>query len=524
MTNLADVDTLAGLVRARAEELGDRTAIQYGETTLTYADLDTRASRAASALRASGLGPGDRVAFLDRNGLEFLDVLFGAAKLGAVLVPLNWRLAPAEMAHIINDAGALVFVAHADFAEHLGALEPMLETVLQIVVIGGDGGHQSFDAWIAAVPDATPENATGPGDVALQLYTSGTTGLPKGVMLTNSNILALLRSLGLVFGIERDSVQLAAMPLYHIGGGGAVLGGLYRGCTTILHREVELAAILRAIGEHGVTNTFLVPAVIQSLLRHPDCRAADVASLRTIAYGASPIPEDVLVEALDVFGCGFIQSYGLTETAGPMTILTADEHIAEGGDRARLRSCGRPVPGSAVRVVDPETGEDRPAGAPGEVWIRSPQNMLGYWRNPEATAATLLPGNWLRSGDIGYLDGDGYLYLYDRLKDMILTGGENVYPAEVENALFSHPAVADAAVIGVPDARWGEAVMAFVVRAPGSAAAQNEIIAHVRERIAHYKAPKQVEFVDELPRNPSGKLLRRDLREPYWRGEARRIH
>jgi long-chain acyl-CoA synthetase len=295
---------------------------------------------------------------------------------------------------------------------------------------------------------------------------------------------------------------------------------MYFGGHTLLLREVDPPAILTAIEEHRVTHALFVPAVLQLLLDTPGIDAADMSSLQLILYGASPISDTVLVRALKAFGCDFNQAYGMTETCGAVTELRAADH-----DPARpdlLRSCGRPLPGVELRVVDTETGADAAEDVVGEVWIRSAQNMVGYWGRPEETAATITGDGWIRSGDAGYLH-DGYLYLHDRLKDMVVSGGENVYPAEVEAVLQGHPSVLDVAVIGVPDARWGETVKAIVVVRPGTEIDAREVIAFTRERLAHYKCPTSVDVVENLPRNPSGKLLKRALREPYWAGQERRI-
>jgi long-chain acyl-CoA synthetase len=521
---LDDVTALAELPRALARAHGAKAALLFQGETVSYAELEERVYRATAALRPAGVQAGDRVAFLDKNGLEYFELLFGAARLGAVLAPLNWRLAPAEMAYIIDDAQAVLLVAHQEFASQVAAIEASAKSLREVILIGDDGQHRAYAGWLASVDDVDSGDGSNSSDaVGLQVYTSGTTGHPKGVMLSNGNLLALLRALPLIMGLRPNCVQLTAMPLYHIGGTAGALGALFQGGTVVLLREAEIAAILRAIDEQRVSHIFAVPAVIQFMLQHPDCATADFSSVEVVAYGASPIPEGVLKRALARFGCGFLQSYGLTETTGPLTLLSAEDHTARSAPH-RLRSAGRAIPGSTLRIVDAESGADRAVGEVGEVWMRSPQNMLGYWRNPEATAETLRPDNWLRSGDAGYLDADGYLYLYDRVKDLIISGAENVYPAEVESALSTHPAVADVAVIGVPDDTWGEAVKAIVVREPGATVGAAELIAYARERLAGFKTPKSVEFVASLPRNPSGKLLKRELREPYWQGRERRIH
>ena len=317
------------------------------------------------------------------------------------------------------------------------------------------------------------------------------------------------------------SVSLALMPMFHIAGAGWATVGLYFGCANVVMRDVDPAAILDAVPRHRITNAFLVPAVIQFLMMTPGVEDTDFSSLRAIVYGASPISDDVLIHAIKLFDCEFIQVYGLTETTGAITQLDGADHDPEHRPEL-LRSCGKPYPWVEVKVMDENNAEAEP-GAVGELWTRSRQVMAGYWNNPKATAAAMTDDGWFRTGDAGYLDDQGFIFLFDRMKDMIVTGGENVYPAEVENALMQHPEVGDVAVFGVPDEKWGEAVKAVVVAASGTTPEETELIAFTRERLAGYKLPKSVEFTDELPRNPSGKLLKRQLREPYWQAAGRQI-
>jgi long-chain acyl-CoA synthetase len=358
-------------------------------------------------------------------------------------------------------------------------------------------------------------------DVAFQLYSSGTTGRPKGVMLSNSNFFGLLPLAKDMWEIGPDAVNLVAMPLFHIGGGGWATAGMYEGATSVIVRELDPAALVRLIPERRITHAFLVPAVIQFMLGVPGVEEADFSSMRVVVYGASPISEAVLAKAVETFGCKFWQAYGLTETTGAVVNLPPEDHDLSGPDRHRLRSCGKAGPGVELRIVDPATGEDMALGEVGEIWIRSPQVMKGYWNQPEASADAIAGDGWFRSGDAGYLDADGYLYIHDRVKDMIVSGGENVYPAEVENVLMSHPAIADVAVIGVPDDRWGETPKAIVVLASGADVTEEDIIDFSRERLAKFKCPTSVDFVDSLPRNPSGKILKKDLRAPFWEGRER---
>jgi long-chain acyl-CoA synthetase len=292
----------------------------------------------------------------------------------------------------------------------------------------------------------------------------------------------------------------------------------------VIIRDVDPGVILNAFEEYGVTHTFVVPAVIMLLLATPAVSSTDFSALRMVTYGASPISEKVLVQALHTFKCDFGQLYGLTETTGAITYLRPDEHDPEGLHAGWLRSCGRPFSHVELRIVDPESGADKAVGEVGELWTRSLQNMKGYWGKPDETALTITDEGWLRTGDAGYVDADGFVYLHDRVKDMIVSGGENIYPAEIENVLMAHPAVADAAVIGVPSEQWGEAVKAIVVKASGADLGERALMDFARERLAHYKCPTSVDFADALPRNPSGKLLKRELREPYWRDRDRNIN
>ncbi len=523
--DLAAIKTLADVIRVHAARRPGAPALDIAGRSVTFGELDERSSRVAQALRAAGVGAGDRVAFIDKNGLEFFDVTFGLAKLNAVNVAVNWRLAPPEMAQIIADAQARLVIVGPDFVGHIERVQADLDGVGTIVAVGGHDRWPGYDEWMAAHPAEDPGVEAAGSDVAFQLYTSGTTGLPKGVMCTQDNFFGGVAGLAGQWRFTTDSVNIAMMPMFHIAGAGWAMVGLYNGCRTVVLRDIDPAAVLAAIPAYGVTNAFMVPAVIQFLLATPGVDSTDFSTLRALVYGASPITDTVLVKGMETLGCEFIQVYGLTETTGAITQLDGVDHDPVNRPEL-LRSCGRPYPWVEVRIVEPSTGEDVPVGQVGELWTRSRQNMAGYWNNPVATAEALTPDGWFRTGDAGYTDADGYLYLHDRVKDMIVSGGENVYPAEVENVVAKHPAVADVAVIGVPDERWGEAVKAIVVPAAGVEANDEtaaDIIAYARERLAGYKLPKSVDYAEVLPRNPSGKLLKRELREPYWEGVERRV-
>jgi long-chain acyl-CoA synthetase len=515
------IATIADIIRTHGAERPDQPALVIGDRSVTFGELDHKSNQVAQALAAAGVGDQDRVAFIDKNGIEWFEVTFALAKLGAVNVSVNWRLAPAEMLQIIDDAHAEVVVVGPEFFEHVEKIEGQLARLHTIVAIGEHDRWPEYEAWADGGADEDPGVVPTGGDVAFQLYTSGTTGLPKGVMLTNDNFFKGVIGIAEQWRFTPDSVNLAMMPMFHIAGAGWSMVGMYFGCNTVVLRDVDPSEILRQIPAQGITNAFMVPAVIQFLLITPGVDDTDFSSLRTLVYGASPITDQVLIAGMEKFGCEFIQVYGLTETTGAITQLDGVDH--DPANRPLLlRSCGKPYPWVEVRAVDAD-GNDVAPGEVGELWTRSHQNMKGYWNNPEATSAAVTDDGWFKTGDAGFLDADGFVFLHDRVKDMIVSGGENVYPAEVENVLMKHPGVGDVAVIGVPDDKWGEAVKAIVVKAAGAEVTEAEIIAYCRESLAGYKLPKSVDFADVLPRNPSGKLLKRELREPYWAGRERQI-
>jgi long-chain acyl-CoA synthetase len=507
--------SLAGIIRAQADARPGKTAIAFGGRDVPYAELDRRSNQVAQALRAAGVGEGDRVALIDRSGPEFFDLLFATAKLGAVLVAVNWRLAPSEMAFIVTDSTAKALVVGPEAAEQLGAMGE-LPDITTTVVLGDE-----YEGWLATAPQVDPGITTDGDDVVLQMYTSGTTGLPKGALITNTNIITQLELGAALMHVHERSVTLSVMPLYHIAGTAGALLGLYSGATVVLHREVDPPAIVDTIEKERVTFAILVPAVIQMVLSVPGVGERDFSSIECIGYGASPIAEAVMLRASEVFGT-LCQLYGLTETTGAVTALPPESLSAEHPER--LRSAGFALRGHEVRVAGPD-GVNLTAGEVGEVCIRGPLVMQGYWNRPDATAHAIDPDGWFHSGDAGYMDEDGYLYIHDRIKDMIITGAENVYPAEVENVLMAHSAVADAAVIGIPDERWGETVKAVLVRAGGNdTVTDNDILGYCRTRLAGFKCPTSIDWVGALPRNPSGKILKRELREPYWAGRERSVN
>jgi acyl-CoA synthetase (AMP-forming)/AMP-acid ligase II len=512
---------LAELIRFHATVRPERVALTFEVRQTTFGQLDRRASRVANGLLAACSTVQARVGILDKNSDLFFELLFGAAKARAVLVPVNWRLAPAEIAFILNDAEAEVLFVGEEYIPLIEQLLPELRTVKQVIALSGSHPvWEGYFEWRDRQPSIDPRPATASDDVVLQHYTSGTTGHPKGAELTHANLCAALTAAREWYDCGPEDVSLACMPQFHIAGSIVGLIGIYEGARTIQTRQAEPGEILRLIPAERVTRTLFVPALMLFLLRTPGCRETDFSSLRRIVYGASPIPLDLLREAMTTFRCDFGQLYGITETSGVLTVLPPNDHDPDGN--ARMRSCGKPIGNAEIKIIG-EKGTSLPPGQVGEIVVRSPQVMKGYWRLPEATVHAVRDG-WFHTGDAGYFDEHGYLYVHDRVKDLIISGGENIYPAEVENALFGHPAVADVGVIGVPDDQWGESVKAVVVKKPGMEVSASELIAYCRERIARYKAPRSIDFVDELPRNPSGKILKRVLRAPYWEGRDRQVN
>jgi acyl-CoA synthetase (AMP-forming)/AMP-acid ligase II len=516
----AQLTHIADIVRRWERETPDREAVRAGDRAWTWAQWAERIRRGAAAQTAAGLRPGDRVAFLDKNHPACLETTFACSLAGTANAVVNFRLAADEVAYIVNDAQARILFVGAEFLPVVDQVRDKLSTVERVVVVGGDADE--YEAWLAAADPAEPAHEARPDDCFLQLYTSGTTGFPKGAMLTHRSMAAHTLAAAPAFGYTQDSVNLAAMPMFHVSGTSWSLLSLYTGGRTIVVRDIVPDQVLDQITRERVTHAFLVPAVYGFFLQLPDVAQRDYSSLRCLGYGGSPMPLPLLRRCLEVFPVDFYQVYGMTEMSGVFSVLAPGDH-RDAAHEERLSSAGRPIAGVEVKVVDPATKEELPAGQVGEFWVRSEQRMAGYWGRAEATAETLLPDGWLRTGDAGRLDDGGYLYLEDRVKDMIISGGENVYPAEVERVVAEHPAVAEVAVISVPDDKWGEAVKAVVVARPDTSLDEAELIAFSRARLAGYKCPRSVDVVDALPRNPTGKVLKRELRAPYWAGREKQL-
>jgi len=506
-------------------ERPEATAVVCGPQRATFSQFTERVSRLGAVLRDLGMGPGDRVGMMSLNSMAYVEFLFGTWWGGGAINPVNFRWSAKEVAYSLDDCDTRILLVDKFFAPQIAAIRPLSKS-LKVVVYTGEGpvpegmlGYEDLMAAAQPMADAFP----GGDDLAAVMYTGGTTGMPKGVMLSHTNL--CINALSAVAAVPRqgEAVGLVAAPFFHVGGCGLSLQMMQRLIPQVVVPMFDEVAILQAIQSEKVTETFLVPTMIKRLIEHPRFKEFDLSSFQLMLYGAAPIDAVLLGQAMDAMpGSNFCQAYGMTELAPTISVLLPDDHRPGPDQARRLRSAGRPVPIAEVRIVDND-GRDLPPGQVGEITARGPMVMKGYWNKPAETAKALRDG-WMFTGDGGYMDKEGYLYVVDRLKDMIVTGGENVYSAEVENAIAQLPEVSMCAVIGVPDDHWGERVHAVIVPRPGTTLEEAGVIAHCRDLIAGYKCPRSVEFRTELPLSPAGKLQKFILREPFWAGRERRVN
>lgn len=507
--------TVHDIVAFHARERPDHPAVRCGDRTVTYCELDLASNRTAHAMHRSGIEPGDRIGYLGGESERYYEILFSCAKTGAVLVPINWRLTPAEVRHILFDSGATLLFADDEFLDVAATLKADLPRMREIVPLPALADWQ-----VADDTDLEPQ-WTDEQPIA-QVYTSGTTGNPKGVVLAHRSFFAVKDALA-AGGLDwidwrADDVSLIGIPGFHVGGLWWSIQGFGAGITMVSMPVFAGHQAVQLVRELGVTTACMVPAQLQMMLAPPRPTRASFVSLRKVVYGGAPISEALLGRCIETFDCEFAQIYGLTESGNTAVCLPPEEHVVGG---TRMQAAGHPYPGIEVRIID-EDGQALPTGAVGQVCLRTPAAMVGYWGLPEATADTLVAG-WLRTGDAGYVDDGGFLFIRDRLKDTIIVAGENVYPAEIENAVCAHPAVLEAAAVGVPNQHWGEVVHCFVVPRQGETVTTRELTAFLRGRIADFKLPSSFETIAALPRNPSGKILRRELREKFWQHLDRRV-
>lgn len=505
---------LDGIVRRNSRRFPQKTALTMaGRRPLDWQVLDERVDRVAHALKKMGLQPGARVAILLPNCFEYFELYFGIARAGMIAVPVNYRLTPREMAQVIGSATPELFVFGADFMEAAAELELLLPELTRRWMVGEGPFLNTFryEEQLAGVQDAPEGSADAATDTFAIFFTSGTTGLPKGAMVSHLNLEANGYNQIIADGSRPDDVNLVATPLYHMGAVFMSVTYMMLGCTHVILDKFDPAGWLELLVRESATVSLLVPTMINSIINAPRFEQADVSSLRLIFYGGGPMPPAVLERAIEKLPCGFTQGYGLTETL-EATFLVAEDHVPNGTDeqRRRLKSAGREAVGAEVRIAGPD-GAELAADQVGEILVRSRSVISGYWQNVKDTQATIRDG-WFHTGDLGFLDEQRYLFVVDRLKDMVISGGMNIYTKEVEDILYDHPEVLEAAVYGLPDENWGEQVTAAVVLRPGAGASAEDLSAHCSKYLAGYKRPRAYYFLDSLPKNPSGKILKRDLR------------
>ncbi|MCK9902334.1 long-chain fatty acid--CoA ligase [Parafrankia colletiae] len=507
-----DAHTLTARSAVHAARRPDHVALICEDRELTYAQLHRESNRTGHALLAAGLRRGSRVAYLGRESEYYYDLVLGCAKSGTVLVPINWRLTAREVDHVLHDSHAEIIFVEEEFRPVVERVRMDLPRPVTVVTVDTPGTRSGgFLAWKAGQPDTALDPGTGPDDPVVQMYTSGTTGLPKGVVLAHRTYFVFIENIRRAGNDWIDWLStdraLIAFPGLHSGGMAWFLHGFVVGWTSVVMRMFVPEEAVRLIRHHRITNTFAAPAMLQMMLDERGATPEAFSSLRKVVYGGAPMPAALMLRCVKEFGCELAQMYASAETGSVVTALAPHEHVP---GHPKLGTAGRACPGNEVRIVD-EQGRALPAGEIGQVCVRTPARFLEYWNRPDATAETVQDG-WLHMPDAGYLDPDGYLVICDRINDMIIVAGQNIYPVEVENAIRTHPDVVDAAVVGVADPRWGEVVQAVVVARPDVTVTGRDLMRWLRGRIADFKIPNRYEFVDQLPRNPTGKVLRRELR------------
>ncbi|MDI7258335.1 MAG: long-chain fatty acid--CoA ligase [Thermodesulfobacteriota bacterium] len=518
------------LINRAVTEYPDNVAVIYKNVRRTFRDLNTRTNRLANGLLGLGIRKGDRIGILMRNCCKFIETDFALSKTGIVRVPLNIRLTTRDHEYMLNDSGSNTLIFGEEFTEIVQAIKPNLKTVKEFICVSQGFLKQNvldaldYENLIRSIPPDEPLGEIYEEDLHTLFYTSGTTGKPKGAMLTQKSWANVVINLILDYGpITEEDVILNTQPLSH-GAGFFVLPFFVKGATNVLIPEFKPSIVFETIDREKVTVLKLVPSMLYQLMESPEKTRYDLSSLHSIIYGGSPIAVPRLIEAIQFFGKKLVQLYGQAEAPMCISTLSKRDHIIEGPEDVvkRLSSAGKPCLNVEVRIVD-ENGKDVETGEVGEVIVRGYHTMKGYWNLPEATAEVLRDG-WVCTGDLGYFDSEGYIFLVDRRRDVIISGAFNIYPKEIEDIIVTHPKVKEVAVIGVPDEKWGEAVKAVVVPKEGAQVTEQEIIDYCRDHMASFKKPKTVDFVKELPRNPYGKVPKTVLREPYWKGFDRRIH
>jgi acyl-CoA synthetase (AMP-forming)/AMP-acid ligase II len=515
------------LLTKSARTFPDNLGIAHGSKKLTYAQFNARANRLTNALYNLGVTQGDNVALLQYNYPEMLESMFASFKAGCGAVPINFRLHPNEFAFIIDHSNAKAVIVSPEFNEAIISIRDRIPKAQYLITLSGaEGELLDYEKLLEAESEHFTDATVQPDDLAWLFYTSGTTGMPKGAMLTHRNLLAMIMNFyaDMCPGFGTDDVILHAAPLSH-GSGLYALPNIAKGATNIIleSKSFDPELVFKTIQEYRVTNIFAAPTMVKLLVDSPAVDQYDHSSLKALNYGGAPMLVEDLKTAMEKLGPCLVQLFGQAESPMTITYLSHRDHILEGTSKQmkRLASAGFPRTDVEVTIFDAQDRE-LPPGEMGEIVTRSDLVMKGYFRNPEATAETLRNG-WLHTGDMGYMDEESYLFIMDRSKDMIISGGENVYPREIEEVLVQHPAVREVAVIGVPDPKWGEAIKAVVSVVKGKSATEDELISFCKDNMASFKKPKSIDFVDELPKNNYGKILKRELRAKYWKDKERKV-
>lgn len=512
--------TLADFIRKSAVRFPDKEAVVFEDIRLTYGELNNRTNALANSLTKMGYKKGDRIAILAENSHRYFEVYFAVAKLGMSVSPLNFRLAGKELEYIVNDSDATGFFVGIGYEESVLSMKSKLNKISDWVALDRSfDGYINYEDLLENASTEEPDIDLGDDDLVILMYTGGTTGLPKGVMFSNRTITTAITGYTVEFSLNETDITCFILPLFHVSFWPA-LCVLFSGGTVVLNKRPEVAEILKTIQNEKCTHINAAPTIYRWLIQDPDIGSYDLSSLKKITYGGSPMAPEILKECIKVFGNIFNQIYGMTEVLGA-TILRARDHHVEGERSKLLLSVGKEMISADIKVVDYDDNK-LPPGKIGEIALKGKHVMMGYWKNPEMTAEVMQNG-WYHTGDLGYMDENDYLFLVDRKADMIVTGGENVYPKETEDVLYEHETVMECAVVSAPDEKWGERVQAVVILKEGQSVTEEELIAHCKKRLAGYKCPKSIEFWDELPKTPIGKIQRKEVKKVYWKGKDRTI-
>lgn len=517
--------TLPEVSAWQAQNQGEATAFVFEEQTINFQKFEENSNQVAQGLLAEGIKPQARIALLGKDSITGYELLFGVAKAGGVLIGLNWRLTAQEILYILNDGETEILFVEEAFFPIVAQIQKDFTTVKKIIALHGNHREwEAFQTWRNTQSTQAPTLEYHEEDAVIQMYTSGTTGHPKGVQLAHYSFFRLMQGMKAQgdhwMDLQVNDTLLLSLPMFHIGGLWWAMQGFIVGARGVILDTFIAWKAVELIEKLQITKVAMVPAMIQFVLAEPSSEKADFSSVQGFLYGGSPIAPTLMRKATEIFRCGFFQIYGMTETGNMAVCLRPGDHDLE--SETRTKAAGKPLPGVEAKITDTD-GNNLPPHQTGEIWLKSPSVMLGYWKREAATQETLVDG-WIRTGDAGYMDEQGYIYVSDRMKDMIIYAGENVFPAEIEAVLSAHEAVREVAVIGVPDERWGETVKAITVLKPGFTLKKRELIAFAKGKLADFKLPKSVTFVEELPRNPSGKVLKRVLRAPYWEGKERQVN